>query len=152
MKLTKTKLKQIIREELNKVLSEGIEGSVLMNPNATDEEIIAYMNERETEEEAIAAGRGTNYAGHVTPHMKHDFYEKERWFKSEGWKRLNANIWLAGSHGGYSDPPMGVDEDEFAKVLQSNFDRGRPQTFEEAEEIFNQTYDNMEEHEAGFDI
>jgi hypothetical protein len=145
MKLTKPQLKQIIKEELAQVLTlrENDEGSVLDNPNATDEEIIAYMNEVETEEEMLARG-------HKVPHMRHDFSEKRAWFNREGWRRLNAKIWTA--HGGEGDPPMGVTEEQFQEQLQWKFDEELPQSYEEAEKIYYELYDNMEEAAAGWDI
>tara|TARA_Y100000310_G_scaffold269091_1_gene282051 strand:+ start:1978 stop:2415 length:438 start_codon:yes stop_codon:yes gene_type:complete len=145
MKLTKSQLKEIIKEELSKVLTlrENDEGSVLDNPNATDEEIIAYMNEVETEEEMLARG-------HKVPYMRHDFSEKRAWFNREGWRRLNAMIWTA--HGGEGDPPQGVPEGQFQKHLQWMFDEEQPQSYEEAEKIYYELYDNMEEAAAGWDI
>jgi len=97
MKLTKSKLKQIIKEELEKVLREG------MSPN-----------------------------------------------EFKGRESLDARIWI--SRDGYSDPPMSVDENDFIDRLQYEFDKGKPTTFEDAENIFNDVYDSMEEAAAGWDI
>jgi len=142
MKTTKTQLKQIIKEELSKVLNEG-ENIDTMLSGVSDDEAIAFMNAVESDEDMRRAGRTQRY-------MKYPHDEKEAWFEKEGWQRLNARIWTA--HGGYGDEPMGVEEEDFQKALQSKFDETRPQSFKQATEIFNQVYYDMEEAAAGWDI
>jgi len=142
MKITKNHLRKIIKEEISKVLNENENIAVTLN-GMSDDEVIAFMNMMESEEEQ-------HRAGHRLRHMKYPFAEKEAWFKEEGWKRWNAGIWIA--HGGYSDPPMMVDEEEFQEELQDNFNAQKPQSYEEGVEIFNNLYDNMERAAAGRDI
>ena len=141
MKITKSKLKQIIKEELTKVLNEDGDIATMLS-RMSDDEAIAFMNARESDEDMRRAGRTQRY-------MKYPFADKEAWFEREGWKRLNAKIWTA--HGGYGDEPMGVEEEAFQNELQSKFDEIKPRSFEQAARIFAQVSDDMEESAAGWD-
>ena len=135
MKITKSKLKQIIKEELTQVLNEDGDIATMLS-GMSDDEAIAFMSAVESDEDMQRAGRTQRY-------MKYPHAEKEAWFEREGWKRLNAKIWTA--HGGYGDEPPGVDEEEFQLALQELFDDKRPKEYETATEIFNDLYWNMQE-------
>jgi len=141
MKITKSQLKQIIKEELTQVLNEDGDIATMLS-GMSDDEAIAFMSAVESDEDMQRAGRTQRY-------MKYPHAEKAAWFEREGWQRLNARIWTA--HGGHGGPPMHVDEEDFQKALQLEFDEIRPQSFEEATEIFNQVYYSMEDDVAGWD-